>query len=171
MLRRLILLAALTAAAVPAAAVDLDFNLVAGLDLGGSFDLGEADLDSDTGYSLGLEVMFDIPVIEVGGGVEYSAGRGPEDEDGDLSWYTVYAMGRLSILGPVYLAARYGWSDASLDDVVDVDAGDGTTWSVGAGVGFLGKLKAEVLFNQVSVDIDGGDLDYESWTLRLLYTF
>ncbi len=171
MLRRLALVAVLAAAAIPAAAFDLDLNLAVGLDLGGSFDLGAVDLDSGSGYTLGLEVVLDIPLIELGAGLEYASGRSPENADGDLSWYSVYAVGRLHVLGPVYLAARYGWTDASLDRVLEGDAGSGSTWGVGAGVGLLGTIQVEALLNTVSVDVGDANLGYETWSLRLLYTF
>jgi len=170
MLRRLVLVAAVLAAAVPAAALDL--NLTAGLDLGGSFDLGAISRDADVGYTLGLELVWDLPLVDVGVGAEYGFSRGASgDFSGSLSFAHVYAVGRLTVFGPVYLAARLGYSDLSVSDLVDSSANGGPTWSVGGGFSFLGTLRAEALLNNVSGDIGDLDLDYQTWSVRLVYTF
>ncbi len=170
MLRRLFLVAAVLVAALPAAA--LDFNLTAGLDLGGSFDLGSISLDADTGYTLGLEVVADLPFVDVGVGAEYGFSRGASGGlSGDLSFAHLYAVGRLTVFGPVYLAARLGYADVSASDLADGGANGGATWSVGGGFSFLGTLRAEALLNNVSGDIGGLNLDYQTWSVRLVYTF
>jgi hypothetical protein len=170
MLRRLVLVAALIAAAVPATALDL--NLTAGLDLGGSFDLGSISLDGDTGYTLGLEVVANLPIVDVGVGAEYGFNRSASGGlHGDLSFAHLYAVGRVTVFGPVYLAARLGYSDVSASNFSDGGASGGATWSVGGGFSFLGTLRAEALLNNVSGTIGDLDLDYRTWSVRLVYTF
>jgi len=153
----------LVLAAAPAVAFDL--NLAVGADFGGDFDLGDISLSADTGFTLGLEVAFKVPFIELGAGLEYGFSRGASAIDVDVSYYQIYGIGRF-FFGPVYVAGRIGYSDVSVSSVLNGDFGGGSTWGLGGGVELLGKLKIELLFNNL-----GGDLSYQSWTARLLYTF
>ncbi len=93
MIRRTILLMTCVVfiAAVPAEAFDI--NLAVGADFGGDFDLGEVSLSSNTGYNLGLEIAFDIPIIELGAGLEYGFSRSASIADLDASYYQIYAIG------------------------------------------------------------------------------
>jgi hypothetical protein len=165
MIRRTFLLAicAVLLVAVPADAFDL--NLAVGADFGGDFDLGNVSLSSNTGYNLGLEIAFDIPIIELGAGLEYGFSRSSSNADLDASYYQIYAIGRF-FFGPVYIAGRFGYADMSVSTILDGDFGGGSTWGLGGGIELFGKLKAELLFNNIN-----GDLEYQSWTIRLLYTF
>ena len=52
-----------------------DVNLAVGADFSGDFDLGNVSLSSDTGYTLGLEIAFKVPIIELGAGLEYGFSR------------------------------------------------------------------------------------------------
>ena len=149
-------------AATPVAAFDL--NLALGADFGGDFDVDNISVSADTGYTLGLELAFKIPVIEVGVGLEYGFSRDAKDFDFDGSYYQLYAIGRFFI-GPAYIAGRFGYADVSFSEVIDGST-DGGAWGLGGGVELFGKLKLELLFNSL-----GGDLSYESWTARVLYTF
>ena len=148
--------------AAPAGAFDL--NLAVGADFAGDFDVGNIKLSADTGYSLGLELAFKIPLVEAGVGVEYGFSRGAKATDLDVDYYQLYGIGRL-FFGPAYVAARLGYSDVSFSQVLEGNTGGGS-WALGGGVEFLEKLKVELLFNQL-----GTDLGYQSWTVRLLYTF
>ena len=150
-------------AALPADAFDL--NLAVGADFGGDFDLGGVSLSSNTGYNLGLEIAFDIPMIELGAGLEYGFSRSASIADLDASYYQIYAIGRF-FFGPVYIAGRFGYANMSVSTILEGDSGGGGSWGLGGGVEFFGKLKAELLFNNIN-----GDLTYQSWTIRLLYTF
>jgi hypothetical protein len=148
----------------PAAAFDL--NLTAGLDFDGEIG-DEVTVDADTGYSLGLELAFDAPIVELGVGVEYGFGRGTDASDEDLDYRQLYAFARLGILGPVYATARAGYAD--LSGLTALDGGE--TWSVGGGVSLLDKVKVEVLLNNFSGEVEGLDVDYETYSARLVYTF
>ena len=165
MIRRtafLVMFVALVAAA-PASAFDL--NLTVGADFGGDFDLGGVSLSSDTGYNLGLEIAFEVPFIELGAGLEYGFSRSASSADLDASYYQIYAIGRF-FFGPVYIAGRFGYANMSVSTILDGDSGTGGSWGLGGGVELFGKLKAELLFNNINTD-----LEYQSWTIRLLYTF
>ena len=153
-----VLLAASTAAS-------LDLNLALGANFNGDFDLGDISFSSDTGYTLGLEVAIDIPVIELGAGLEYGFSREASEVELKASYYLLYAIGRF-YFGPAYIAARFGYNDISVSSVLEGDFGGGGSWAVGGGVELFQKLKFELLFNRL-----GGDLSYESWNLRALYTF
>ncbi len=150
-------------AAVPADAFDV--NLAVGVDFGGDFDLGAISLSSNTGYNLGLEVAFKVPLIELGAGLEYGFSRGASAVDLDASYYQLYAIGRF-FLGPAYIAGRFGYADMTVSSVLEGDFGSGGSWGLGGGVELFGKVKAELLFNSINTD-----LGYQSWTIRLLYTF
>jgi len=146
----------------PAAAFDL--NLAVGADFGGDFDTGSISVNADTGYTLGLEVAFKVPILEIGVGLEYGFSRDASDFDFDASYYQLYGIGRFFI-GPAYIAGRFGYADVSFSEAIDGST-DGGSWGLGGGIELFGKLKAELLFNSL-----GSDLSYESWTVRLLYTF
>lgn len=164
MLRRPIVLVTLCAAALltPAAeAVDLQLTL--GVETGGELDLG--DLERDGGFNLGLEVVQDLPLLEVGAGLEHSFAR-DVDGGGELAYTLVYGVARLYVLGPLYAAARYGYTDVSLDHLLGHGDDGGATWSIGGGVSLIDKLKAEALYTSV-----GGDLDYDGYQVRLVYNF
>jgi hypothetical protein len=150
-------------AAVPAGAFDL--NLAVGADFGGDFDLGNVSLSSDTGYNLGLEIAFKVPFIELGAGLEYGFSRSASIADLDASYYQIYGIGRF-FFGPIYIAGRFGYANMSVSTILDGDSGAGGSWGLGGGVEFFGKLKTELLFNNINTD-----LEYQSWTIRLLYTF
>ncbi|MDX2435429.1 MAG: outer membrane beta-barrel protein [Acidobacteriota bacterium] len=149
-------------AAAPAAA--FDFNLAVGADFSGDFDAGNISVSADTGYTLGLELAFKIPLIEAGVGLEYGFSREAKDVDIEASYYQLYAIGRFFI-GPAYIAGRFGYADVSFSEALDGST-DGGSWGLGGGVELFGKLKVEILFNSL-----GSDFSYEGWTLRLLYTF
>jgi len=165
MLRRVVptILAVLLVSAAPAVAFDV--NLAVGADFGGDFSLGDVSLSSNTGYNLGLEIAFKVPLIELGAGLEYGFSR--ESSVGDLkaSYYQIYAIGRF-FLGPAYIAGRFGYANMSVSTILDGDFGAGGSWGLGGGVELFGKLKVELLFNNINTD-----LEYQSWTARLLYTF
>ena len=154
---------AIAVVAMPARAFDL--NLAVGADFGGDFDIGDISFSSDTGYTLGLEIAAEVPVIEIGACLEYGFSRGASAVDLDARYYQIYAIGRFFI-GPAYIAGRFGYADMSVSTLLEGDFGGGGTWALGGGVELFGKLKAELLFNNIN-----GDLKYQSWTIRLLYTF
>ena len=150
-------------AAVPGDAFDL--NLAVGADFGGDFDLGNVSLSANNGYNLGLEIAFKVPFIELGAGLEYGFSRSASIADLDASYYQIYGIGRF-FFGPIYIAGRFGYANMSVSTILEGDFGGGETWGLGGGVELFGKLKAELLFNNINTD-----LEYQSWTIRLLYTF
>lgn len=154
---------AIVIVAMPAGAFDI--NLAVGADFAGDFDFGNIKFSSDTGYTLGLEIAVDVPIIELGAGLEYGFTREASSVDLDASYYQIYAIGRFFI-GPAYIAGRFGYADMSVSTLLEGDFGGGGTWALGGGVELFDKLKAELLFNNIN-----GDLSYQSWTIRLLYTF
>ncbi len=171
----------LLAFAVPAAAID--FNVILGLDSQGEANLQledpdvSLDADSSTGYSLGLEMEFDFPIVEVAAGLEYGFNRGTTDCTncpGDLDYRILYGMVRVQIFGPLYLAGRLGYSDVSTDELgelVDGELDGKETWGLGVGASFVERFRVELLFNNVSAGNSDLDFDYEMYSLRLIYTF
>ena len=145
-------------------AVELDLNLAVGADFAGELDLGAVNLDAGTGYSLGLELAFDVPLIELGVGLEYGFAREAEASDIDAHYYQLYAIGRF-YFGPLYLAGRLGVADVSLPAELEGDSSGGS-WALGGGIELFETVKLELFFSQL-----GSDLGYEGWAMRLLYTF
>jgi len=158
------------ACAGPASALGFDLGLAAGAQLNGS--IGELDLDTDAGFTLGLELMFEVPIVELGIGYEYGF---PRDSDGPLSeieHHLVYAAARIHFFGPAYAIGRFGY--ASLEaEIPNISGSDnGSSWSIGAGIEIT-KVKLEVLYNEMDITIDdlGLKVDYSSYTARLIYVF
>ena len=137
-------------AASPIAAFDL--NLAVGANFNGDFNFGDISFSSDTGYTLGLEIAVDIPVIELGAGLEYGFSREASAVNLKASYYLLYAIGRF-YFGPAYIAARFGYDDISVSSDLEANFGGGGSWAVGGGVELFQKLKFELLFNRL-----GGDL-------------
>ena len=175
-MRRLILtclVLSMLALAGPASAIGIDLNVVVGADFGGEFST-DISADSATGYTLGLELMFEVPVVELGIGAEYGFERSVKGADTDVSYANVYAVGRLNFIGPLYAVARLGYSDMSADvgDLIDdLSVDGGGSWSVGLGLKFFDRIRVEALYNQLSGSVDDQDLDYETWSLRAMVTF
>lgn len=169
MRRRLLSVAVLSvlfAGASPAVAGGLDFNVAAGLDVAGSFDLDVLSSSADPGFTLGLEVMFDVPVVELGAGVEYGFSRDSGVAGADAKYWHFYGIGRLFVFSRFYLAARLGYYDLSVDDIIAGEVGNDYALGLGAGVGILRNLKVELFFNNVT-----SSLDYDTWAARVVYTF
>lgn len=171
MVRRssLLVLVLLAGSAVAHAAGPVEFNLTAGLDFDGSFE-ADVEVDSDAGFSLGLEMMFDGPMFEVGAGLEYGFERGADAglDELDVDYRNLYLAGRLRVFFPaLYVVGRYGYGEVS--GVDDIDGGG--TWSAGAGLSFADRFKVEVMLNNFEMEIAGVDVDYETWSARLVYTF
>ena len=165
MIRRTALLVACVVfvAAVPADAFDL--NLAVGADFGGDFDLWRRQSELEHRLQPG-------PRDRIQGSLYRARGRA-----------RVWVLARrghrrlrrqlLSDLRdrPVLLRAGLHRGPVWLREHVGVHHPrwrfqGGGSWGLGGGVEFFGKLKTELLFNSIN-----GDLKYQSWTIRLLYTF
>jgi len=151
--------------AVPASA-QIHFNLAAGVDVSGSFDLGELSSSADPGFTLGLELIFEIPIVDVGVGLEYGFSRGTGVADIDASYTHLYGIARLTVFGRLYLIGRFGYHDLSASGIPDIDGGSGGTWGLGAGLGIFKWLSVELVFNDLS-----SDFDYTTWAARAVITF
>ena len=167
-MRRMLCAVALILAAIaaPAVAGPVELNLFAGIDTSGSVDLGSLKLDSEQGYALGIEVLADLPLIDVGGGAEYGVPRGFDATGGEYSYTFLYAVVRLTILGPAYAVGRYGYTDPSVDALDSGSIGSGTGWGAGIGVSLLDRLKVEVQHTSF-----GGDVDYSATVARVILSF
>jgi hypothetical protein len=164
LLRTLGVLFVVTAA--PAVAGPVDFSLFAGIDTSGSVDLSSLELDSEQGYSLGIEILADLPIIDVGGGAEYGVPRGFDATAGEYSYTFIYAVARLTILGPVYVVGRFGYTDPSVDEIEGGSMGSGTGWGAGVGVSLLDFLMIELQHTEL-----GGDVDYSATVARVIFSF
>jgi hypothetical protein len=151
--------------AAPASA-QIHVNVAAGLDVSGSFDLGNLSSSADPGFTLGLELMFEVPIVELGVGFEYGFSRGTGVTDLDASYTHLYGIARLTVFGRLYLIGRLGYHDLSASGIPEIDGGSGGTWGLGAGLGIFKWLAAELIFNDLS-----SDLDYTTWGARAVITF
>ena len=149
----------------PASAV-VDFNVAGSMDFQGSLNLDGFSPDTDPGFTLGLEVMFDVPVVELGAGFEYGFPRSV-DGGGEVDYWNLYGVARLTLFFKIYLVGRVGYAASSADDFFEGDVDDNSaSWSAGAGIGIIPKLKVELLYSDF-----GGDLEYQTWSARAIYTF
>lgn len=167
----LVATAVLLAATAPASAMGFDLGIAGGVQFGGSID--SIGLDTDNGYTLGLELLFEVPVVELGVGYEYGF---PLDSDGaieNIDYHLVYGIGRVHILGPGYIVGRAGYASVSAE-IPDLGAGsnEGLSWGLGLGVEFW-KMRAEILYNDFDIDVDEIDakLDQSYFTGRVIITF
>jgi len=160
----------LCAVAVPASAVGFDFGIAAGAQFNG--DISDFDLNTDDGFSLGLELMFEIPIVKLGVGYEYGF---PRDTDGlvsDIEYHLVYGIGRIHFLGPVYAMARVGYADVSAK--VPDYKGSNAAMSWGAGFGVkISKIKIEAMYSDFDIEVDqpGDSVRYTNYSARLIYSF
>jgi hypothetical protein len=153
----------LALAAAPAAATEV--NLFVGFDTGGSFDLGTIDLESESGYTLGLEVIVDLPVFDFGVGAEYGVPRSPTKGASELQYSCIYGIARVTVIGILYLTGRYGYADVDFDEVLAKQENAGRLWSLGAGVSLGSKWRAEALYTEIKAGFT-----YETYSARLIYT-
>ena len=144
-----------------------------GLALGAQFsgDISDFNLDTDDGFSLGLEMIFDLPVLKLGVGYEYGFPRDTNGLLSDLEYHLVYGIGRFSFIGPVYAVGRLGFADlrARFDRIGHWE--QGSSWSIGVGAHFS-KIRAELLYNNFNVGTGGGhSADLNNYAARLIYIF
>lgn len=156
--------------AAPASAVGFDFGIAAGAQFNG--DISDLDLNTDDSFTLGLELMFEIPIVKLGVGYEYGF---PQDTDGlvtDIEYHLFYGIGRVHFLGPVYAMARVGYANVSAK-VPDYKGSDSAvSWSAGIGV-TLSKFKLEAMYSDFDIEVDqaGGSVPYTNYSARLIYSF
>ncbi len=172
-MRRIIISAAFVivlSTAGQAAAIGLDFGVAGGFQLKGN--VADFDLDTDSGFSLGLELMFEIPIVKLGVGYEYGF---PRDTDGALSnmeYHLFYGIARVHFLGPAYVMGRAGYANmrAELPEISGSD--DGLSWGVGLGVK-ISRFKVEVAYNDFDITVNdlGGTVDYSNYAARLIFSF
>jgi hypothetical protein len=135
-------------------------------------NISDFDLDMDSGFTLGLELMFEIPIVKLGVGYEYGF---PRDTNGVLSnieYNLFYGIARVHFLGPAYAMARAGYADlsAELPDLKGSD--DGLSWGLGLGVK-ISRFKIEVAYNDFDITVNdfGGSVDYSNYAARLIFSF
>jgi len=182
MLRRLVLVVALLTlgfAATPAHAVD--FNFVAGFDYTGDFESENFELDANSGYHAGLELMWEpLSHLEIGVGAEYGFPRDSDDTltDSDLDYWMVAGIARVFLVGKDvrwYLIGRLGYVDLSSDDIQNGELSGKEQYSAGTGIQFGDRIKLEALFNSFNADIDvsglEADFEYTNYSARIVFTF
>lgn len=160
----------LCAAVAPSSAVGFDFGIAAGAQFSG--DISDLDLNTDDSFSLGLELMFEIPIVKLGVGYEYGF---PRDTDGivsDIEYHLFYGIGRVHFLGPAYIMARVGYANVSAQIPDQKESNSAFSWSAGLGIKVY-KFKIEAMYNDfdISVDSPGGSVPYTNYMARLIYSF
>lgn len=158
------------AAAAPADAVGFDLGIAGGAQFQG--DVSDLDLDTDSGFSLGLELMFEIPIVKLGVGYEYGFPRDTNGELSNIEYHLVYGIARLHFLGPLYAMGRVGYASLRAE-VPEISGSDtGGSWSLGLGFE-LTKFKIEVLYNEFDVSVSeiDGTVDYSNYAARFIYSF
>lgn len=165
-----VLIFILCAAVTPAGALGFDLGIAAGAQFNG--DIADLDLDTDEGFSLGLELMFEVPIVKLGVGYEYGLPRDTNGAVSDIEYHLVYGIGRIHILGPVFVMARVGYADVSAE-IPDIKGSDSSlSWSAGIGVSIT-RFKFEAMYNDFDIEIDeiGGSMAYSNYTARVIFSF
>ena len=159
----------LCAVATPASAVGFDLGIAAGAQFNG--DISDLDLNTDDGFSLGLELMFEIPIIKLGVGYEYGFPRDTDGAVSDIQYHLVYGIGRIH-LGPVYFVVRAGYADVSAKVPDYKGSNAAISWGAGFGVR-ISKFKLEAMYNDFDIEVDQarGSMPYTNFTARLIYSF
>ena len=154
----------------PAGAVGFDLGIAVGAQFGGN--ISNLDLDTDEAFSLGLELMFEVPIIKLGVGYEYGMPRDTDGAISDIEYHLVYGIGRVHFLGPVFVMARLGYADVSAE-VPDLSASDSAlSWSAGFGL-TISKFKFEAMYNDFDIEIDdsGGSTSFSNYSARVIFSF
>ena len=172
-MRRFVILSAfllVLATAPSAAALGFDLGIAAGAEFAG--EVSNFDLDTDGGFSLGLELMFEVPVVKLGVGYEYGFPRDTDGELSDLEYHMLYVIGRVNFFGPLYAAGRIGYANLSADLPDEVGKDSGNSFGLGVGID-LPSVKIEILYNDFDIEVDdfGGTVDYTNFQARLIYSF
>jgi hypothetical protein len=165
-----ILVLILVATVNPAGAVGFDLGIAVGAQLNG--DISDVNLDPDDGFSLGLELMFEIPIVKLGVGYEYGFPRDSSGAVSDIEHHLLYGVGRVHFLGPAFFMARVGYASVSAKTPDLSGSNESLSWSVGVGVK-ISKFKIEAMYNDFDISIDdtGGSTSYTNYTARLIYSF
>jgi hypothetical protein len=156
--------------AAPAAALGLDLGVAGGVQLEG--DITDLEIDTDSGFSLGLELMFELPIVDLGAGYEYGFPRDTDTLLSDIEYHFFYGAARLGFIGPVYAMARLGYATVRAELPEVSGSGDGLSWSLGLGVR-IRAVRIEVDYNEFDITADdlGGSLDYTNLAARVIYSF
>ncbi|MEN8165502.1 MAG: outer membrane beta-barrel protein [Acidobacteriota bacterium] len=160
----------LCAAVTPVGALGFDLGITAGAQFSGN--IADLELDTDEAFSLGLELMFEVPIVKLGVGYEYGFPRDTNGAVSDIEYHLVYGIGRLHILGPVFVMARVGYADVSAR-IPDLKDSDGSlSWSAGVGVSIT-RFKFEAMYNDFDIEMDrlGGSMSYSNYTARVIFSF
>ena len=160
----------LCAVATPAGAVGFDLGVAVGAQLNG--DISHLDLDTDDSFSLGLQLMFEIPVVKLGVGYEYGFPRDTDGAVSDIEYHLLYGVGRVHFFGPVFFMARVGYANVSAKAPDVKGSNSAMSWSAGFGVK-ISKFKIEAMYNDFDIEINelGGSMPYTNYTARLIYSF
>jgi len=159
----------LCAAVAPAGAVGFDLGVAVGAQFNG--DISDLDLNTDDGFSLGLELMFEVPIVKLGVGYEYGFPRDTDGAVSDIEYHLVYGIGRIQ-LGPIYVVARAGYADVSAKVPDYKGSNAAVSWGAGFGVKVF-KFKIEAMYNDFDIEVEqsGGSVPYTNFSARLIYSF
>lgn len=154
-----------TLAAAPAFAAEFNLGLSVGA---GRMEAAEpepwAPDENDVGFSLGFELLAELPAVELGGGIEYGPPR--DAVYSDLEYTFAYAIVRVKVVTPLYLVGRYGREWMTFRGERTEKTGEDDGWSLGVGVQALKRLRAEALYGE-----GVGDVDFSATSVRLVVVF
>lgn len=165
-----VLILILVAAVTPAGALGFDLGVAIGAQFNGNIE--DLDLDTDEAFSLGLELMFEVPIVKLGVGYEYGFPRDSNGAVSDIEYNLFYGVGRVHFLGPAFVMARVGYADVSAE-IPDFKGSNGSiSWSAGVGLSIT-RFKFEAMYNDFEIEIDeiGGTKSYSNYTARVIYSF
>lgn len=154
--------------AAPAGAVGLDFGLALGAQLNGHLSGSWDNESTDAGFSLGLELMFEIPIVRLGVGYEFGFPRDLDMNTSDLEYQLLYGIARVDVIGPAYVMARAGYGD--FEPTGHYLRSERTiVWGVGLGVNLSG-IKLEAMYNDFEIPT-GNTSHYTHCSVRMIVEF
>lgn len=168
----------------------VEVSVAAGVDVWSSMGVssGEssADVDTDVGFSLDLEVVQPVSgVLRLGGGLDYLIPRSFEDADIDVSFLAGFLVVRWDAFGEASrfsLLGRVGYSTWQLENGtpgVSFDEKGGAYLALGVGFEISDHFGVEVIGSRLSGELEitepgetfTDDIDYDVVSVRARYRF
>jgi len=166
-----------------------EVSVAAGVDVWSELEVSDGDIgvdvDTDVGFSLGLEIVQPVSsIVQLGGGIDYLVPREIEDLDSDVSFLAGFAVVRVAAFGEASrfsLLARAGYATWELDTDAagDFDEEGGLYLALGVGFDISEHLGIEAIGMRLSGNLEieepgesfTDDVDYDVLSLRVRYRF
>ncbi|MFN2340816.1 MAG: outer membrane beta-barrel protein [Halanaerobium sp.] len=143
------------------------WSFKAGLDFGSTIEIGNAEHNSEMGYSLiGEYKMAYMENWNLGAGLAYQLNRKDENADVDFGFTPFYGLAEYRMQdSPFYFVGHLGFASFSFDHPDADDSSGGLYYALGGGMDLGQRYEAEVLYTNNSGESDNDDVDYSKFTV------